>query len=306
MTKYVIRRLLQMPLVLLLVLAIIFVTLRLSGDPTTLFLRQDSTPEDRLRVRAMLSLDQPLPVQYIQFVVKAFRGDFGDSLRYGRPALSVLAERWPASIQLGLAAFLLAMFVGIPAGALSALKRGSILDRFAMILVLIGQGAQVFWLGVMLILVFGVQLRWLPASGSGSLRHLVLPAITLGAFFTARVARFTRTAILDVLHEDYLRTARAKGLSEGRILLTHLAKNAAIPVVTVLGLTLPVLVGGSVITEVVFSWPGVGSMIIGAVYNRDYPLVQAGVFAIALFVMLVNVGVDVMYAYLNPRIRYGD
>jgi len=306
MTKYVIRRLLQMPLVLLLVLAIIFVTLRLSGDPTTLFLRQDSTPEDRLRVRAMLSLDQPLPVQYIQFVVKAFRGDFGDSLRYGRPALSVLAERWPASIQLGLAAFLLAMFVGIPAGALSALKRGSILDRFAMILVLIGQGAPVFWLGVMLILVFGVQLRWLPASGSGSLRHLVLPAITLGAFFTARVARFTRTAILDVLHEDYLRTARAKGLSEGRILLTHLAKNAAIPVVTVLGLTLPVLVGGSVITEVVFSWPGVGSMIIGAVYNRDYPLVQAGVFAIALFVMLVNVGVDVMYAYLNPRIRYGD
>jgi peptide/nickel transport system permease protein len=254
----------------------------------------------------MLSLDQPLPVQYIQFVVKAFRGDFGDSLRYGRPALSVLAERWPASIQLGLAAFLLAMFVGIPAGALSALKRGSILDRFAMILVLIGQGAPVFWLGVMLILVFGVQLRWLPASGSGSLRHLVLPAITLGAFFTARVARFTRTAILDVLHEDYLRTARAKGLSEGRILLTHLAKNAAIPVVTVLGLTLPVLVGGSVITEVVFSWPGVGSMIIGAVYNRDYPLVQAGVFAIALFVMLVNVGVDVMYAYLNPRIRYGD
>ena len=306
MTKYVIRRLLQMPLVLLLVLAIIFVTLRLSGDPTTLFLRQDSTPEDRLRVRAMLSLDQPLPVQYIQFVVKAFRGDFGDSLRYGRPALSVLAERWPASIQLGLAAFLLAMFVGIPAGALSALKRGSILDRFAMILVLIGQGAPVFWLGVMLILVFGVQLRWLPASGSGSLRHLVLPAITLGAFFTARVARFTRTAILDVLHEDYLRTARANGLSEGRILLTHLAKNAAIPVVTVLGLTLPVLVGGSVITEVVFSWPGVGSMIIGAVYNRDYPLVQAGVFAIALFVMLVNVGVDVMYAYLNPRIRYGD
>ena len=305
MSQYVLRRLLQVPVVVLLVLTIIFLTLRLSGDPASLFIGQDATAADLARIREMLGLNDPLPVQYLRFVGDALRGDFGKSLRYGTSALDLLIQRWPASLELAFASLLISVLIGIPVGTLSALKRGTLVDRLSMVAVLLGQGAPVFWIGVMLIQVFAVNLRWLPASGHGSLAHLVLPAFALGAFFAARIARFTRTAVLNVLPQDYLRTARAKGLSEMVVLWRHVAKNAAIPVVTITGLTLPALIGGAVITEAVFSWPGVGSMIITSVYNRDYAVVQAGIFVISLFVVFTSILVDLLYAHLDPRIKYG-
>lgn len=304
MLKYLIRRLLQMPVILLLVLSIIFVTLRLSGDPATLFVSQEATPEDIARVREELGFSQPLYVQYLRFLADTAQGQFGLSLRYGQQAFEVLLQRWPATLQLALASLLLSVAIGIPMGVIAALKRGSLLDRVTMLTVLFGQGAPTFWIGVMLILVFGVQLRWLPVSGAGTLRHLILPSVTLGIFFAARVARFTRTAILEVMPQDYLRTARAKGLKESAILRLHIAKNAAIPVVTIVGLSLPALIGGAVITETVFTWPGVGTMMVQAVYNRDYPVVQAGVFVIAIFILLTNLLIDLTYAWLDPRIKY--
>jgi ABC-type dipeptide/oligopeptide/nickel transport system permease component len=302
--KFLARRLLQVPLIVVLVLTIIFFTLRLSGDPAALYVGQDARAEDLANVRRMLGLDAPLPVQYARFLVNALRGDFGQSLRYNEPALPILLERWPVSIQLAVASLVLSLLIGLPVGIVSALRRGSLLDRVSMTAVMLGQGAPVFWIGVVLIVIFSVRLRWLPASGSGTWQHLVLPSLTLGAFFASRVARFTRTAILEALPQDFVRTARAKGLSEARVLWAHIAKNAAIPVITVTGLTIPALIGGAVITESVFSWPGVGNAIIAAVYNRDYPIVQSGVFVISLLVMATNIAVDVLYAALDPRIRF--
>jgi len=302
--KFLARRLLQVPLIVVLVLTIIFFTLRLSGDPAALYVGQDARAEDLANVRRMLGLDAPLPVQYARFLVNALRGNFGQSLRYNEPALPILLERWPVSIQLAVASLVLSLLIGLPVGIVSALRRGSLLDRVSMTAAMLGQGAPVFWIGVVLIVIFSVRLRWLPASGSGTWQHLVLPSLTLGAFFASRVARFTRTAILEALPQDFVRTARAKGLSEARVLWAHIAKNAAIPVITVTGLTIPALIGGAVITESVFSWPGVGNAIIAAVYNRDYPIVQSGVFVISLLVLATNIAVDVLYAALDPRIRF--
>ncbi|MBM3449567.1 MAG: ABC transporter permease [Armatimonadetes bacterium] len=304
MGKFLARRLLQVPLIVVLVLTIIFFTLRLSGDPAALYVGQDARAEDLANVRRMLGLDAPLPVQYARFLVNALRGNFGQSLRYNEPALPILLERWPVSIQLAVASLVLSLLIGLPVGIVSALRRGSLLDRVSMTAAMLGQGAPVFWIGVVLIVIFSVRLRWLPASGSGTWQHLVLPSLTLGAFFASRVARFTRTAILEALPQDFVRTARAKGLSEARVLWAHIAKNAAIPVITVTGLTIPALIGGAVITESVFSWPGVGNAIIAAVYNRDYPIVQSGVFVISLLVLATNIAVDVLYAALDPRIRF--
>jgi peptide/nickel transport system permease protein len=304
MSRYIVRRLLQVPVIVVLVLTIIFFTLRLSGDPAALFVGQDATTEDLARVRQELGLNDPLPIQYVRFLADTLRGDFGKSLRHGQAVLPLLLQKWPASLQLAFASLLLSVLLGIPVGTLTAIKRGSLVDRLGMAAVVLAQGAPVFWIGVLLIVVFSVQLRWLPASGSGTLLHLVLPSFALGAFFAARIARFTRTAVIEVLPQDYIRTARAKGLPEQRLLWTHVARNAAIPVVTVTGLTLPSLIGGAVITEAVFSWPGVGNLIIASVFNRDYPVVQAGVFVIALFVLLTNIAVDLLYVFLDPRIRF--
>jgi peptide/nickel transport system permease protein len=304
MSRYIVRRLLQVPVIVVLVLTIIFFTLRLSGDPAALFVGQDATTEDLARVRQELGLNDPLPIQYVRFLADTLRGDFGKSLRHGQAVLPLLLQKWPASLQLAFASLLLSVLLGIPVGTLTAIKRGSLVDRLGMAAVVLAQGAPVFWIGVLLIVVFSVQLRWLPASGSGTLLHLVLPSFALGAFFAARIARFTRTAVIEVLPQDYIRTARAKGLPEQRLLWTHVARNAAIPVVTVTGLTLPSLIGGAVITEAVFSWPGVGNLIIASVFNRDYPVVQAGVFVIALFVLLTNIAVDLLYVCLDPRIRF--
>jgi peptide/nickel transport system permease protein len=303
MIRYLARRLIQIPVIILLVLTFIFASMYLSGDPSTLFLTQDSGPEDVARVRKRLGLDDPLPVQYARFITNGIRGNFENSLRYHQPAIDLLLSRFPATLQLAGVSILFSLLLGIPVGTISALRKGSWLDRVLMAVILLGQGVPVFWTGIMLIIIFSVRLHWFPSSGAGSWEHFVLPSVTLGAFFAARIARFTRTALIDVLPQNYVRTAHAKGLPRFLVLWRHAGKNAAIPVVTITGLTLPSLISGAVLTEAVFSWPGIGSFIVTAVYNRDYPVVQAGAFVIALFVGFLNIVVDIIYTVLDPRIK---
>lgn len=306
MTEYLLRRLLLVPVTLLGVLTIVFIALRLSGDPASLFVGQDATVEEINSVREKLGFNDPIIVQYVRFLGDAVQLDFGKSLRYGEPAFQLLVRRWPATLELASFSLLISLLVGIPLGTISALNRGTVLDTVSSILALIGQAAPVFWIAMMLILVFSINLRMFPASGMGTFRHLILPGFSLGAFFAARVARITRTAVLDTAGQAYVRTARAKGLHERQILLIHISRNAAIPVITILGLSIPSLIGGAVMTEAIFAWPGVAGFIVTAVNNRDYPVVQAGVFVIAIMVSATNLLVDLLYTYIDPRIKFGS
>lgn len=306
MIRYVLFRILLIPMIMLGVVTIIFFVLRLSGDPVYLFVSQDATPAEVQIIREELGFNRPLPIQYIQYIRRAAIFDFGRSLRYGEPAIRLLLLRWPATLTLALSALLISILIGLPFGAISALKRGTIWDSISSSLTLIGQGAPVFWIGIMLILIFSVRLRWLPATGSGTLRHLILPSFTLGAFFAARVARITRTSILEVLQQKYIVTAKATGSPKARIFLLHVLKNASISIVTIIGLSIPSLIGGAVMAESVFNWPGIAGFMINAVYNRDYPVVQAGVFIMAFTVAVTNLLVDIIYTYLDPRIKLGN
>lgn len=304
MGRYIIRRLLQAILVVFGISLIVFMVLRLSGDPARLMLPMDATNADVEVLRQALGLNDPLPVQYFTFMSGVLHGDFGISLRHQQPALQLVLERYPATIELTLAALLVGCFIGLPVGILSALKKDTIFDGLAMLGALVGQSMPGFWLGIMLILLFGVQLRLLPVAGRDTLAHLVMPAFTLGLFTTAIIARMTRSAVLEVMGNDYIKTARAKGLPEFLVVTKHALRNALIPVVTVIGLQLGLLLGGTVIIETVFAWPGVGRLAIEAIYNRDYPLVQAAVFTVAASYTLINLGVDLLYAFLNPQIKY--
>lgn len=302
--RYVLRRVLLIPITLLGVLTIVFIALRLSGDPASLFVGQDATASEIEAVRERLGFNDSLIVQYTRFLKDAAQLEFGRSLRYGEPAFALLLKRWPATLELASFSLLIALLIGIPLGTISALKRGTLLDTLSSIFSLIGQGAPVFWIAMMLILVFSINFKLFPASGRGTWRHLILPSVSLGAFFAARVARITRTALLDTISQPYVQTARAKGLTETQILIIHISRNAAIPVVTILGLSIPSLIGGAVMTEAIFAWPGIAGFIVNAVYNRDYPVVQAGVFVIAVMVAVINLAVDVLYTYIDPRIQY--
>jgi peptide/nickel transport system permease protein len=296
---------------------IVFVVMRLSGDPVPLMLPPDAPPSEIFRVRAELGLDQPLPVQYLVYFGNLLRGDLGRSIHMRLPAMQVAAERLPATLELALGAFVLAVVVAIPAGLVSAAKRNSLWDNLAMGLALLGQSAPTFYIGIMLILVLGLELGLFPISGRGQgtwgivgdwptmLRHLALPAVTLGAFAMASIARLTRSAVLEVMRQDFIRTARAKGLNETFVLLRHNLKNAAIPIITIMGLQFGTLLGGAVVTETVFSWPGIGRLAIQSIFNRDYPVVQSAVILVASFFVLVNFMVDLAYGWLDPRIRYG-
>jgi peptide/nickel transport system permease protein len=283
----------------------VFVTTRLSGDPAALLLSIYATPEDIARFRQAMGLNDPLALQYLHFLVNAARGDFGTSFQYHLPAMGLVLERMPSTLSLALAAMGFAVAVGLPAGVLAATRRGSIFDRLAGLAALIGQSVPVFWLGIVLIWVFAVSLGVLPSSGQGSPQHLVLPAIALGSYSAASIARLTRSSMLEVLGRDYVRTARAKGLAEPRVVLGHALKNVANPIVTVCGLQLGTLLGGAVVTEWIFAWPGVGRLAVDAVLARDYPLVQASVFVVALGFVVVNTLVDLSYQWLDPRIRLG-
>lgn len=282
-----------------------FLLLHLTGDPVGMMLPADATEAERARIVHLFGFDRPLPVQFVYFAAGALRGDFGTSIRQDEPALALVTERLPATLELTLAAMAIAVLVALPAGIVSAARRGSLLDQGAMLVALIGQSVPNFWLGIMLILLFAVGLGWLPPFGRDGIANLVLPAVTLSMYSMARTARLIRSGMLEVLSQDYIRTAHAKGLSERLVLLRHALKNALIPAVTVLGLDLAHLLGGAVITETIFAWPGVGRLIVSAIYARDYPIVQAGVFVVAVGYTAVTLLVDVLYAWLNPRVRFG-
>jgi len=302
--SYLLRRLWQSLLVLFGVSVVVFLILHLTGDPAGLLLPPDATAEDIARFRTAMGFDDPVPVQYLRFLKGAVRGDFGESLRHGEPAMALVVERLPATFQLAGAGLLIALCLAIPAGIVSAVKRNTAVDYVSTVVALLGQAMPTFWLGIMLILVFSVRLNWLPSSGRGTLEHLILPAITLGLFTTARITRLTRSGMLEVLGQDYIRTARAKGVGESPVVWKHALKNASIPIVTIVGIELGTLLGGSVITETIFAWPGVGRLSVQAIFNRDYPVVQSAVFLLASTFVIVNFLVDVVYTYLDPRIRY--
>jgi peptide/nickel transport system permease protein len=304
MKSYMLRRLWQAVLVLFGVSFVVFMILHLTGDPAALLLPPDATAEDVARFRTAMGFDDPWIIQYLRFLKGAVQGNFGESLRHGEPAMHLVVERLPATFQLAGAGLLLALCLAIPAGIISAVKRNTVIDYFSTVVALLGQAMPTFWLGIMLILVFSVRLNWLPSSGRGDLQHLVLPAITLGLFTTARITRLTRSGMLEVLGQDYIRTARAKGVSEQPVVWKHALKNASIPIVTIIGIELGTLLGGSVITETIFAWPGVGRLSVQAIFNRDYPVVQAAVFILASTFVLVNFMVDLAYTWLDPRIRF--
>jgi peptide/nickel transport system permease protein len=285
------------------VVTLVFVILRLSGDPAAVLLSPQGTKEEYEAIRRSLGLDLPVPAQYALFLVRSAAGNFGSSFQFGVPALGVVLERIPATLSLTGTASALIVLVAIPLGVLAAVFRNSWVDYLTSGLALLGQAAPNFWLGFMLIILFAVQLRWVPTSGRGTLAHLALPALTLALQPIAKIARLTRSEMLEVLEANYVRTAHAKGMAPARVTLGHALKNASLSIVTVLGLDIGYLLGGAIIVETVFSWPGLGRLVIEAINNRDFPVVQAAVVVIAIFVVAVNVLVDLLYAVLDPRIR---
>jgi ABC-type dipeptide/oligopeptide/nickel transport system permease component len=303
--RHVIGRLGWAALVLWALTLVVFAVIRLSGDPTALYVGQEATAQDYAVMRHALGFDRPLPQQYGRFLAHAIRGDFGRSLRFKQPTLSLVLSRFPATVELAAAAISLAMCVAIPLGVVSAVRHGSVFDDVGTVLALTGQCMPTFWLGILLILVFSVQLRWVPIFSTGPTR-LVLPAITLGAWAMARTARITRSSMLDVLRQDFLRTAHAKGLPASTVVVRHALRNGAIPILTALGLDFGNLLGGAVIVETVFGYPGVGLLAVQAVVGKDIPLIQAVVFVVAAALVLLNLGIDLLYLMLDPRVRFGS
>src|SRR5262245_38781186 len=305
MRAYVLRRLGQSALTLIGVSLFVFVILRvLPGDPAKMLL-PDGAPQSAVdELNRQLGLREPFHIQYGLFVRSVFAGDFGQSFQYRAPALRVVVERLPATIQLTLAAMILTVAFGVSIGIIAAVRRGTGYDYAGTVLAVLGQSLPNFWLGIMLILLFGVALRWLPTSGFEGWRHLILPGVTLAAFPTALVARLTRSSMLEILNREFVRTGRAKGLGEGRVVLHHALKNAAIPVLTVIGLQIGTLLGGAVITESVFAWPGMGKLIVDAIFFRDFPVVQTVLIFAATVFVVINLVVDLLYTVIDPRIRY--
>jgi len=302
--RFLLRRFLISIVTVLVVSVMIFGMSRAVGDPRVLLLDDYSTKDDWDRLGRELGLDKPYYEQYGIFVKEALKGEFGESIQQGRPAMHIILERLPATIQLGVAAFVLSLIVGVPLGILSAVKRGSLLDQFARIIALIGQSAPPFWLGIMLMFFFAVQLDWLPPFGREGPKSVILPAITLGWFYAAANLRLIRSAMLDVLDSEYIKLARAKGVSSRSIILKHAFRNALIPPLTFAGVTLGALVTGSLVTETVFAWPGLGKLAVDSLFGLDYPLLQGVVIIFTLMYVGASFLVDVLYAYIDPRIRY--
>ena len=304
MLQFTFRRFIRGILTLWVVVTLVFFGLRLSGDPVFLMLGDEASPEAVTALREKLGLNEPLPVQYVRYLQTIGSGDFGDSLRERRPAVEIVAERLPATAELAAAALALAVFLGIPAGVYAAVRRNSLIDRGLMAFAFFGQSAPNFFVGILLILLFSMSLQVLPSSGRGTWQHLLMPAFTLSTYGIASLARLTRSATLEVLNKDFVRTARAKGLREVSVQTSHVLRNAAIPVITVLGLQVGLAISGAIVVETVFAWPGMGRLIISSVTNRDYPVIQLAVLLIAASVVIVNFTVDILYGLLDPRIRY--
>jgi len=303
MRGYVLSRLLQTALVVFLSLTAVFAMVRLAGDPVTLFMPMDIQAKDVNEFRERLGFNDPIGVQYWHFIGGAVRGNFGESLRYKRDALSLVLERVPATLLLAGTALALTFVVAVPLGVLSAVRRDGLFDHVGTVGTVLGQAVPGFWLGLMLIYVFSVQLRWLPTGGMGTWAHLVMPSVVLAAFYSARVARLTRSAVLDILNEEYILTARAKGLAEVSVIGKHTLRNSAIPIVTLAGLEAGQLLGGAVITETIFAWPGLGRLTVQALLNRDFPVVLAAVSLTSIIYTLMNLVVDLLYGWLDPRVR---
>jgi peptide/nickel transport system permease protein len=303
--RFLLDRLWQSLVVLFGVSLLVFLLMRLTGDPVAVMLPPEATAEDHAELRRELGLERSLPEQFGIFLANAVRGNFGQSYRHHQPALDLVLERLPATIQLTLAALLVSLALAIPAGIIAALRRGSAFDSLSRLLALLGQAMPTFWLGLMLILLFAVRLRWLPPSGRGGLEYLVLPALTLGTYSAALTMRLLRSSLLEVLGREYVRTARAKGLGERAVVVRHALKNAAIPVVTVVGLQMGRLLAGSVVTETVFGYGGMGLLAVQAIVGRDLTIVQAFVLVAAVIILAINLLVDLLYLALDPRIRYG-
>ena len=303
MRTYVVERLVDTGLTCVAISFVVFVFLHLAGDPAKVLLPPEASKEAVADLRRSLGLDDPFFVQYGRFLANALRGEFGDSFIIRDKALAILLERAPATIELALAGLLVGVALAVPLGILAAYRPRSWVDHLASIVSVVGQAVPTFWLGILLILVFAVQLRWFPVYGGEGLMTLVLPAVTLGVWAMARTARITRSSMLEVLHQDFLRTARAKGVGEWSVILRHALRNCAIPIVTALGLELGNLLGGAVITEAVFAYPGIGRLAVEAVINKDVPLIQAVVLTVGAAILLLNILIDVVYVALDPRIR---
>jgi ABC-type dipeptide/oligopeptide/nickel transport system permease component len=303
---FILVRLLQAIPALVGVTAVSFALLLGTGDLTQVLLPMQATDDVRAAYREAYGLDRPIPVQYAHYLSRLVQGDFGRSFAFNRPAMEIVLERLPATLELSICAMLIALLIAIPAGVISAVRRNSIFDRAAMLIVLLGQSVPTFWLGIILILVFAVHYGVLPVSGRGSLAQLVLPSITLAMWLLALTARLTRSGMLEVLSQDYVRTARAKGLNELTVLMRHALKNALIPIITVVGLQFGGLLGGAVMTETVFAWPGVGTLVLDSILKRDYPVVMAALILVASGFVLINLVVDLLYSYLDPRVRLGQ
>lgn len=310
MTTYIVRRLLQAIPVLLLVSIIVFVIIRLKGDPVLMLVPDWYTEEQVQSVRQAYGFDKPIHIQYLEFLGRAIQGDFGRSFRNRQPAWDLVMAALPNTAMLAAAALLIGVVVSVPLGILSALKRNSPIDLFVTMTSVGGRALPSFWLGLMLMLLFGVTLRWLPVSGTGAvsgeapIKHLILPAVTLATALITTLTRLIRSSMLEVIREDYVTTARSKGVRENTILFRHVLRNALIPVITVLGLNIAWLLGGAVIVEQVFAWPGMGRLMVQAIFARDNSIVQAGLLVSSLIIIICNLGVDILYTVIDPRIRY--
>ncbi len=305
---YIVRRLLLTVIVVFGVSIISFGLMFLNGDPAVVMLGSGADLMTQAQInefRHARGFDRPWYVQYADFAAKAIRGDFGQSLQYYQPSFNVVLDRFPATLELALLSLVISVVFAIPLGVLSATRPNSLFDHLCTLLALAGQSIPNFWLGILLMLLFGVTLRWLPISGRGDWHNLVLPSVTLAAFPLARNMRLFRSSLLDVIHTDYVRTARAKGLSDNAVMYRHAMRNALLPLVTMVGLQLGFTLGGSVIVETVFAWPGVGRVIVQAIQQKDFPVVQAGVTLLALAFTVTNLLVDLLYARIDPRIRLG-
>lgn len=305
MQRFIIIRCLYALVVLFIVSIIVFSLARLSGNPVDVFLPADAGPAQERALERTLGLDQPLPIQYLKFVGNALRGDFGQSINWAdQTAIGLVAQRFPATLQLAAIAMGISLLIAVPVGVLSAVKKDTIFDYIGKLIALAGQSLPPFWLGIVLIFIFAVQLDLFPTSGRGGGKNLILPAITLGWFQVAAMMRLVRSAMLEVLDSEYIKLARIKGLLEWKVVWKHALKNAAIPPLTFFGIVAGQLMTGAVITESVFTWPGTGLLAIQAINARDYPVVQAVVITFAGIYILANLIVDILYAYLDPRIRY--
>jgi peptide/nickel transport system permease protein len=286
------------------VATVVFLITRLTGDPVAIMLTPDATVEQEQALRHSLGMDKPVIEQYGIYIWNLLQLNFGVSLRYGEPTLQLIMERMPATIQLAGAALLFSLVVAIPAGIISAIKRGTVIEKGIMSLIVLGQSMPVFWVGILLVLLFSVQWRIFPTGGIGGINHLVLPAFALGIHLLALVARLLRSSLIEALDSDYIRTARAKGLVSRVVISKHALRNCLLPVITIVGLEIGSLLGGSVVTETVFAWPGVGQLLVQSIYNRDYPLVQGAIIILAAIFVLVNLIVDICYVLVDPRIQY--